>query len=54
MTPFLQKNSTALHYVAQRGFDREVDLLLEAGVNVNVVDHVSKRDSHMVDYMYLW
>lgn len=44
---FLQRNMSALHYVAQHGFDREASLLLEAGINIDAVNNVSKVNSHM-------
>lgn len=37
----VQRNMSALHYVAQRGHDREAGLLLEAGINVDAVNNVS-------------
>lgn len=43
----LQRNMNALHYVAQRGFDREARLLLQAGININAVDSVSKTSNNL-------
>lgn len=36
-----QRNMTALHIAVQHGFEREVKLLVEAGVSVDSVDAVS-------------
>lgn len=36
-----QRNMTALHIAVQHGFEREVRLLVEAGVSVDSVDTVS-------------
>ena len=43
----LQKNMSALHYVAQHGFDREASLLLEAGINVDAVNNVCYVNSNV-------
>ena len=44
---FLQDQKTTLHYAARNGNEDVVMLLLEKGLDVNVVDKVSK----FVDYM---
>ncbi len=43
---------SALHYVAQHGFDREASLLLDAGVDVDAVNNVGNIISHVRLFLF--